>query len=82
MDRPITVVMIALSQNRVKALPAARAARGVSSAPRLRETREPPPTPTADATALSSRSTGATRLTAARAVSPTPCATNQALVSA
>jgi hypothetical protein len=63
-------------------LPAARPARSGRRAPRARETRDAPPTPTVVDTAPRSRSSGATRLTAASAVSPTPRATNHALVSA
>lgn len=79
---PTAVVVRAAAQNMTNALPAARAARAGSPAPRLRETTEAAPTPTVVETAPRASSNGATRFTAAMAVGPTPRATNQAFVRA
>ena len=76
------VTTAAVVQKTAKALPVARAAPAVSSAPRRRETSDAPPTPTVVDTAPSTSRTGATRLTAAIASGPTPRATNQAFVRA
>lgn len=80
--RPITELARAVPQKIVNEVPAARAAASGLPAPRRRETREAPPTPTVVDTAPSRSRSGATTLTAASAVSPTPRATNQAFVRA
>lgn len=79
---PHTVIASATAQKSMKALAVARAAASGFCAPKARDTRDAPPTPTVVETAPSASRTGATTFTAASAVGPTPQDTNQALVSA